>query len=108
MWFNRHAETKPARLPEGTWQVGFVSDDQEPLPIADGAVTLPPRSVVALLRAQIPPDKNPNEVPPDKEPPPPAKEPEGVPPAGPPEQAPPPAEAPPPQFPGEVPAPKTA
>ncbi len=108
VWFNRHAEAKPARLPEGMWQVGFVSHDQEQLPIADGVLTLPPRSVVALLRAQIPPDRDPNEVPPDKEPPPPAKEPEGVPPAGPPEQAPPPAEAPPPQFPGEVPAPKTA
>lgn len=108
VWFNRHAESMPARLPEGAWEVGFVSHDQEQLPIADSVLTLPPRSVVALLRAQIPPDKDPNEGPPDKEPPPPAKEPEGVPPAGPPEQAPPPAEAPPPQFPGEVPAPKTA
>ena len=97
-----------ARLPEGHWAVGFVSDEKEDLPIADGAITLPPRSVVALLRAQVPPDKTPDEVPPDKDPPQPQKEPEGVPPSGPPEQAPPPVEAPPPQFPTDVPPPKTA
>jgi glycogen operon protein len=108
VWFNRHAEEKQARLPEGQWAVGFVSDEKEDLPIADGAITLPPRSVVALLRAQVPPDKTPNEVPPDKDPPQPQKEPEGVPPSGPPEQAPPPVEAPPPQFPTDVPPPRTA
>jgi glycogen operon protein len=101
VWFNRHAEEKPARLPEGNWAVGFVSAEQEGLPIVDGTVTLPPRSVVALVRAQVPPDK-PSEVPPEKGPEP-AREPEGVPPSGPPEQDPTPVEAPPPQFPTDVP-----
>jgi glycogen operon protein len=106
VWFNRHAEERPAHLPDGSWAVGFVSDEKESLPIADGIVMLPPRSVVALLRAQIPPDK-PTEVPPEKGPEP-AKEPDGVPPAGPAEQPAPPVEAPPPQFPTDVPPPKTA
>ena len=61
--------------------------------------------VVALLRAQVPPDK-PAEVPPEKGPEP-AREPEGVPPSGPPEQSPTPVEAPPPQFPTDVPPPET-
>ena len=108
VWFNRHAEERQARLPQGHWAVGFVSDEKEDLTIADGVITLPPRSVVALLRAQVPPDRPPSEVPPDREPPQPPKEPEGVPPSGPPEQAPPPIEAPPPQFPTDVPPPKTA
>ena len=105
VWFNRHADAAPAHLPEGAWQVGFVSDEKEDLPMADGVITLPPRSVVALLRAQVPPDK-PAEVPPENGPEP-AREPEGVPPSGPPEQSPTPVEAPPPQFPTDVPPPET-
>ena len=105
VWFNRHADSMPAKLPEGSWVVDFVSDAMEELPIDGGVITLPPRSVVALLRAQVPPDK-PVEVPPEKGPEP-TKEPEGVPPAGPPEQPAPPVEAPPPQFPTDVPPPKT-
>ena len=108
VWFNRHAEEKQARLPEGDWVVDFVSDEQEQLPIAGGAVTLPPRSVVALLRAQVPPDKTPNEVPPDKEPPQPPNVDPQVPPHAPAEQPPAPVEAPPPNSPTEVPPPKQA
>src|SRR3569833_2146460 len=103
VWFIRHAEEKQARLPVGDWVVDFVSDEQEQLPIAGGAVTLPPRSVVALLRAQVPPDKTPNEVPPDKEPPQPPNVDPQVPPIAPAEQPPAPVEAPPPNSPPEVP-----
>ncbi len=106
VWFNRHADAAPAQLPEGNWAIGLMSDDKEAAPIADGRISLPARSVVALVRAQVPPDKDPNEVPPERAPEP-AKEPEGVPPAGPPEQAPPPVEAPPPQFPTDLPPPQT-
>jgi glycogen operon protein len=106
VWFNRHADAAPAHLPEGDWDVGFVSDEKEELPVADGVITLPARSVVALIRAQIPPDK-PSEIPPEKGPEP-AKEPEGVPPSGPPEEPAPPVEAPPPNAPTEVPQPPTA
>ncbi|MEO8757207.1 MAG: glycogen debranching protein GlgX [Devosia sp.] len=105
VWFNRHADGARAHLPEGDWVVGFASDDKEDLPIVGNIINLPPRSVVALIRGQVPSDK-PVEVPPQNEPEP-LKEPSGVPPAGPPEQSPPPVEAPPPQFPTDVP-PQTA
>jgi glycogen operon protein len=101
VWFNRHAEAHPAQLPDGAWEVGLLSDDQATAPIADGAITLPPRSVVALVRAYIP-SNEPPEVPPAPEPGP-SKEPPGVPPGGPPEGEPPPVEEPPPNFPPDVP-----
>jgi hypothetical protein len=107
VWFNRHAEPVLAILPSAGWDVGLLSDDKTVAPFTGNTIFLPPRSVVALVKAQVPPDKTPNEVPPEKGPEP-AKEPEGVPPSGPPEQAPPPVEAPPPNAPTEVPPPKTA
>ncbi|MEP7239636.1 MAG: glycogen debranching protein GlgX [Devosia sp.] len=106
VWFNRHADDAPAKLPDGAWEIGLKSDDAAEAPIAGGVITLPARSVVVLVRAQVPPDR-PNEVPPEKGPEP-SREPEGVPPAGPPEQAPPPVEAPPANPPTEIPPTKTA
>jgi glycogen debranching enzyme len=105
VWFNRHAEAANAVLPGDEWVIGLLSDDKSVPSITGPMIVLPPRSVVALLRGQVP-GKEPQEVPPAPEPQPP-KEPEGVPPSGPPEQAPPPVEAPPPQFPTDVPPPKT-
>jgi glycogen operon protein len=102
VWFNRHADAAPAHLPDGDWAVGFVSDEKEDLPIEDGVIMVPPRSVVALVRAQIPPDKQPNEVPPEKSPEPKPADPQ-VPPNAPPEQPAPPVETPPPNAPTEVP-----
>ena len=71
VWFNRRIEPVLARLPEGYWTLGLLSDDKAVLPLADRAATLPPRSVVALVKGQIPPDR-PQEVPiqpPESEPP---------------------------------------
>jgi len=75
-----------ARLPEGYWTVGLLSDDKAVLPLADRAATLPPRSVVVLLKGQIPPSKPetppgnyPPETPPQPEQPQPAPEPDTVP-----------------------------
>jgi glycogen operon protein len=107
VWFNRHAEDRRAVLPDGQWQIGLLSDDHAQAPIEGNRITLPARSVLALIRAQIPPDKDPNEVPPEKGPEP-SKEPGGVPPSGPPEQPAPPVEAPPPTHPTEVPPPRQA
>jgi len=106
VWFNRHAESVTAKLPAGDWIVDFVSNDGEQLLVEAGSISLPPRSVVALIRGQMP-GNDPKEVPPDKGPEP-AREPEGVPPSGPPEQAPPPREAPPASPPQEMPPPKTS
>jgi glycogen operon protein len=50
VWFNRHAEDVAAQLPEGDWAVGFQSDDTAEAVVADGVLTLPARSVVALVR----------------------------------------------------------
>jgi glycogen operon protein len=104
VWFNRHAESVTAKLPSGSWVVDFVSNDEEQLPVEAGSLSLPARSVVALIRAQVP-EKEPQELPPERGPAP-AQEPEGVPPSGPPEQAPPPQEAPPANPPREMPPPK--
>ncbi len=52
VWFNRRIDPVLARLPEGYWKVGIVSDDRAVLPLADRAATLPPRSVVVLVRGQ--------------------------------------------------------
>lgn len=84
VWFNRRIDPVLARLPEGYWTVGLVSDDQAVLPLADLAATLPPRSVVALLKGQIPPStpevpQPPQEVPVQPETPQPAPRPDDVP-----------------------------
>jgi len=50
VWFNRHAEAVEAVLPDAGWVLGLASDDQDPPVLADDRVTLPPRSVVALVR----------------------------------------------------------
>ena len=63
VWFNRRAEPVDARLPEGPWEVGFVSDEgASPQVDEEGRVTIPARSVLALVRAQVPPGR-PTEVP---------------------------------------------
>lgn len=50
VWFNRRAEPVVARLPEGEWAVGILSDGTAEVAITDGTATLVPRSVVALIR----------------------------------------------------------
>ena len=50
VWFNRRVEPVVARLPEGDWVVGIQSDDTGEVPFTEGTATLPPRSVVALIR----------------------------------------------------------
>ncbi|SMQ70127.1 glycogen operon protein [Devosia lucknowensis] len=49
VWFNRRIEPVVAHLPEGTWAIGIQSDPGEPASITEGTVTLPPRSVVAVI-----------------------------------------------------------
>jgi glycogen operon protein len=62
VWFNRRVDTVHARLPPGNWDVGLVSDP-EAQPNTEGwVVDLPPRSVVALVRATLP-GNAPSEVP---------------------------------------------
>jgi glycogen debranching enzyme len=51
VWFNRRSEPVVARLPEGGWQVGIVSDNTASIAVSEGTATLSPRSVVALIRA---------------------------------------------------------
>ncbi|RYD90532.1 MAG: hypothetical protein EOP50_15825 [Sphingobacteriales bacterium] len=63
VWFNRRIDPVLARLPEGYWTIGLASDDTAVVPLADGAVTLPPRSVVALVKNQIP-SSQPDNAPP--------------------------------------------
>jgi len=50
VWFNRRSEPVVARLPEGDWAVGIQSDDTFDIGFSEGTATLPPRSVVALVR----------------------------------------------------------
>ena len=103
VWFNRHAETVTARLPVGGWAIGLLSDDHTPVPIEGNTIKLPPRSVVALIRAQIPKDEPP-EIPPAPEPPAaPEEDPVQIPPDNPNERPPVPLEEPPPEYPDEVP-----
>ena len=104
VWFNRHAEPISAKLPEGRWVIGINSGGLTETAVANNAMMLPKRSVVALVRAQVP-GNEPQEVPPPPSPEP-AEAPPGVPPSGPPEQTPEPVEAPPPNPPQEVPPPK--
>ena len=51
VWFNRRSEPVVARLPEGGWQVGILSDNTTSVAVSDGTATLSPRSVVALVRS---------------------------------------------------------
>jgi glycogen operon protein len=81
VWFNRRTERVTAQLPQGAWDVGLVSDSAAETALAGGKVTLPPRSVVALVRGQIP-----AEPPPAEMPPPPSEVPGEVPPGVPPER----------------------
>src|SRR5690606_38981846 len=107
VWFNRHAETVTAKLPKGKWVVGRLSDDKAPATIKGNSIVLPARSVVALVRAQIP-KSEPAEIPPSPEPPAaPAEDPAQVPPDNPDEQPPAPVEEPPPEYPTELPPDRT-
>jgi glycogen operon protein len=63
VWFNRRIDAIEAKLPEGAWAIGMQSDDQAEVAFKAGRVRVPGRSVIALLRAQIPPSQ-PQEVPP--------------------------------------------
>ncbi|WP_338720096.1 glycogen debranching protein GlgX [Devosia sp. XK-2] len=53
VWFNRRIEPVVARLPEGEWAVGLQSDDSAEVQFTEGTATLPPRSVVALVRPKV-------------------------------------------------------
>ena len=64
VWFNRRTDAVEAKLPEGIWAIGIVSDDTAEVAFKAGRVRLPPRSVLALVRGQVPPDQ-PKEVPPE-------------------------------------------
>ncbi|KRA40266.1 glycogen debranching protein [Devosia sp. Root635] len=50
VWFNRRTEPVVARLPEGEWQVGILSDNTSSVVLSEGTATLTSRSVVALVR----------------------------------------------------------
>ncbi len=50
VWFNRRIEPVVAHLPEGDWAVGIQSDATLEVSFAGGTATVPPRSVVALIR----------------------------------------------------------
>lgn len=49
VWFNRRIEPVVARLPEGEWALGAVSDDSTEVGFSEHTAVLPPRSVVALI-----------------------------------------------------------
>ncbi|HZY68239.1 MAG TPA: hypothetical protein VFE52_06610, partial [Devosia sp.] len=103
VWFNRHAESVSAKLPEGPWAVGLASEDKAPVGFMGDTVLLPARSVTALIKAQIPSDLPP-EIPPTPEPPvAPEEDPAQIPPDNPNEEPPAPVEEPPPTYPTEVP-----
>ena len=51
-----------AMLPVGGWEVGLLSNDKTPAAFTGNTIFLPARSVVALVRAQIPRDE-PVEIP---------------------------------------------
>jgi glycogen operon protein len=109
VWFNRRIDPVLARLPEGYWQIGMASDDTAVVPLADGAVTLPPRAVVVLVKGQIPssqpentPPAYPHETPVEPETPQPAPTPDQAP-GNPPVEVP--QQEPPEQLPSEAPKP---
>ncbi len=52
IWFNRRTEPVVARLPEGGWEVGILSDNTTSVAVSDNTATLTPRSVVALVRSR--------------------------------------------------------
>ncbi len=52
VWFNRRVEPVVARLPEGAWSVGLLSDQSSEVAFSEGTATLRPRSVVALVRPE--------------------------------------------------------
>lgn len=54
VWFNRRIEPVVAHMPEGEWVVGIQSDASLEVAFAGGTATIPPRSVVALIRPQSP------------------------------------------------------
>jgi glycogen operon protein len=85
VWFNRRVEAVEAKLPPGAWTIGIASDDQVAVTVAEGRARLPGRSVVALVRAQVPPSR-PVEIPPGPGPAQPTEIPQQEPPEGPPIQ----------------------
>ncbi|WP_254081911.1 glycogen debranching protein GlgX [Devosia sp. WQ 349K1] len=50
IWYNRKIEPVVAHIPEGEWAVGIQSDTNADVPFSGATVTLPPRSVVVLVR----------------------------------------------------------
>lgn len=50
VWFNRRIEPVVAHLPDGAWSVGIRSDAGMDVPLTSRTATLPPRSVVALVK----------------------------------------------------------
>jgi glycogen operon protein len=52
VWVNRRIEPVVAHLPEGDWAVGIQSDSTVGVPFNGNTATVPPRSVVALVRPQ--------------------------------------------------------
>jgi glycogen operon protein len=68
VWFNRRIDPVVAKLPQGNWAVGLESTEEDNVVPANGTVTLPRRSVIALVRAQIPseqPQETPVQQPPE-------------------------------------------
>ena len=57
VWYNRRVETVPAKLPEGQWSIGLVSDDTAETPISGNTLILPARGVVALVRGKASPNR---------------------------------------------------
>jgi glycogen operon protein len=82
VWFNRRIDAVEARLPEGNWAIGLISDDSAEVAFKGGTVRLPARSVLALVRGQMPPEQ-PKELPLEPTPP---EVPQQEPPEGPPTQ----------------------
>ncbi|WDR03871.1 hypothetical protein PSQ19_07500 [Devosia algicola] len=50
VWFNRRAENRSTQLPDGDWVVGLQSNVGDAVAVSDGAIELPARSVLALVR----------------------------------------------------------
>jgi glycogen operon protein len=87
VWFNRRIDLVHAKLPPGDWQVGLVSDPEAD-PLCEGwVVDLPPRSVVALVKATIP-GQQPQEAPVQQPQETPVQNPPEGPPIAPPDQVP--------------------
>jgi glycogen operon protein len=67
VWFNRRIEAVEAKLPEGGWAIGVVSDDDAEVSFKAGRVRVPGRTVLLLVRGQMPPEQ-PQEIPPTQPP----------------------------------------